>query len=106
MKRYGKYKTLQVVYNNYMTTYDKLLAFDNKLKTHQRHFQFLAIEIHKFKNILDPSFMWKTCKEENDPYSRIWRISLSIQNVNTQKYGINSSNFIGSVLWHNLPIKV
>ena len=49
MKRYNKYKTLQVVYNNYMATYDDLLALDNKLKTHQRHLQFLAIEINKLK---------------------------------------------------------
>ena len=34
-----------------MNTYE-LLAFDNKLKTHQRHLQFLAIEIYKFKNKL------------------------------------------------------
>ena len=35
-----------------MATYDDLLALENKLKTHQRHLQFLAIEIYKFKNKL------------------------------------------------------
>ena len=45
-----QYKSLQVVYNNYMATYDELLALDNKLKIHQRHLQFLAIEIYKSKN--------------------------------------------------------
>ena len=40
-----------------MATYDDLLALDNKLKTHQRHLQFLAIEIYKFKNKFNPSFM-------------------------------------------------
>ena len=38
-----------MLYNNYMATYDDLLALDNKLKTHQRHLQFLAIEINKLK---------------------------------------------------------
>ena len=32
-------------------------------------------------------------------------ISLSILNVNTQKDGINSLTFRGSVLWNSLPIK-
>ena len=32
-----QYKTLQVVYNNYMATYDELIALDNKLRIHQRH---------------------------------------------------------------------
>ena len=42
-----QYKTLLVVYNNYMATYDELLTLDNKLKIHERHFQFLAIEMYK-----------------------------------------------------------
>ena len=54
----NKYKTLQVVYNNYMATYDDLLALDNKLKTHQKYLQFLAIEIYKSKNKLNLSSMW------------------------------------------------
>ena len=101
-----QYKSLQVVYNNYMATYDELLALDNKLKIHQRHLQFLAIEIYKSKNKLNPSFMWKTYKEKNIPYSLRRGIFLSIPNANTQKYGINSLNFRGSVLWKNLPIKL
>ena len=32
-----QYKSLQVVYNTYLATYDELLALDNKLKIHQRH---------------------------------------------------------------------
>ena len=40
-----------------MVTNDDISALDNKLKTHQRHLQFLAIEISKFKNKLYPSFM-------------------------------------------------
>ena len=88
-----------------MVTYDELLALDNKLKTHQRHLQFLAIKIYKSKNNLDPSFTWKTYKEKNILYSRRRSTFLSIPNVNTQKYGINSSNFRGRVLWNNLPIK-
>ena len=93
-----QYKSLQVVYNNYMATYDELQ------KIHQRHLQFLAIEIYKSKNKLNPSFMWKTYKEKNIPYSLRRGISLFIPNANTQKYGINSLNFRGSVLWNNLPI--
>ena len=75
-----------------MATYDDdLLALDNKLKIHQRHKP-------------NPSFMRKTYKEKNLPYSLRKGISLSIPNVNTQKYGINSLNFRGSVLCNNLSI--
>ena len=60
----AQYKTLQIVYNNCVATYDELLALDNKLKIHQMHLQFLAIEIYKSKKMLNPSFMWKTYKEK------------------------------------------
>ena len=89
LKRYNKYKTLQVVYNNYTVTYDELLALDNKLKTNQSHLQFLAIEIYKSKNELNPSFMSKTYIEKIIPYSLRKGISISIPNVNSQKYAIN-----------------
>ena len=62
-----QYKTLQVVYNNYMATHNELLALDNKLKNHQRHSQFLATEMYQSKNKLNLSFMWKTYKEKKYP---------------------------------------
>ena len=40
-----QYKTLQVVYNNYVATYNELSALNKKLKIHQRHLQFLATEM-------------------------------------------------------------
>ena len=61
-----QYKSLQVVYNNYMATYDELLALDNKLKIHQRYLQFLAIEMYKSKNKLNSSFMCKTYYKEKE----------------------------------------
>ena len=49
--------------------------------------------------------MWKT-NEKNIPYSLRTVISLFIPNANSQKCGINSLNFRGSVLWNSLPIKL
>ena len=107
IKQKLQYKTLQVVYNNYMATYDELLALDNKLKIHQRHLQFLAIEIYKFKkNKLNTSFMWKTYKEKVIPYSlrRVFPPNSKLKHSEIWKK--NSLNFGGSALWNNLPIKL
>ena len=97
---------VKVVCNNYMATYYELLALDNKLKIHQRHLQFLAIEIYRSKNKYNPRFMWKTYKEKNISHLLRRAISLFIPNANTQKYGINSLNFRGSVSRNNLTIKL
>ena len=80
-----------------MSTYVELLALDNKLKIHQKHLQFLAIEMYTSKNKLSPGFMWKTYKEKNVPYLLRKGIFLFISITKTQKYGINSLNFSGSV---------
>ena len=37
-----------------MAIYDEHLAVDNKLKTHQKYLQLLAIELYKSKNELNP----------------------------------------------------
>ena len=76
-----------------MAIYDDLSALDNKLKTHHRLLMLLTIEIYKYENKRNPNFMCKTYKEKNIPYSLRRGISLSIPNVNTQKYGMNSLNF-------------
>ena len=88
-----------------MATYDELLALDNKLKTHQSHLQFLATEVYKSKNKLNPSFIWKTHQEKYIPYSRRRSTSLLNPNVNAWKYGTHLAKFRDSVLWNNLPIK-
>ena len=98
----GQYKILQVEYNNYMVTWDEPLALDDKLKIHEKKLQFLAIEIYKSKNKLNPSFIWKIPKEKNTPYSLRKDISFFDPNTQTQKYGINS----GSVLRNNRPTKL
>ena len=54
-----------------MANYDELLAFDNKLKTHQRHLHFLTIERYESKNKPKP-------RKEKEYF-------LSIANVNTQR---------------------
>ena len=78
-----------------------IILLDNKLIFHQRHLKFLAIEINKSKNRLNPSFIRKTYKEKNISYSLRRGISLLIPNASTQKYRINPLNF-RSVLWNNV----
>ena len=54
LKSCNKYKTLQVVNKNYVDKYGDVLALINKLKNHRRRLQFLALEIYKSKNTLNP----------------------------------------------------
>ena len=41
------HRTLQVVYNEYNKSYQELLQLNNIVSTHQRHLQYLALEVFK-----------------------------------------------------------
>ena len=41
------YRTLKVVYNGYDQSYEELLEMKKSAYIHQRHLQFLAIEVYK-----------------------------------------------------------
>ena len=51
-------KTLRVVYNEYEKNYKGLLADHYEIGIHQKHLQFLATEVFKSANKLNPQFMW------------------------------------------------
>ena len=56
-------RTLRAVYNEYEKNYTDLLADHDEISIHQMHLQFLAIEVFKSANKLNPQFMW--CFFEN-----------------------------------------
>ena len=60
------FRTLQVVYNNYHTSYHDLLNFSNN-SIHQRHLRFLAIEV--YKSLMNSVFMWKFLKQDPVQYN-------------------------------------
>lgn len=80
-----KYKTLEVVCNNYMAIYDELSALDNKSKIHPRYLQFSAIKVYKSRNKFNPSFTWKAYMLKNIPYSLRKGVLLLFPDANIQK---------------------
>ena len=73
---------------------------------HQRHLQFLAIEVYKSLIHLNPEFMWSYFSEKPLPYCLRNGNSLHSRHVESYRFGINSLRFRGSRLWNNLPFSV
>ena len=48
---------LRLVYTNYHSSYDELLAKDGSFRIHHRNLQRLTIEIYKFNNNLGPEIL-------------------------------------------------
>ena len=92
-------KALRLVYKDYISSFDDLLAKDNSFKIHQRNLQNLAIVIFKVK---------KSILEFNDnPYSlRNDTAYFKSTNVRTVRYGIETASFVGPRIWNSIPLKI
>ena len=51
-------RILKVVYNEYKKNYKNLLADHDEISIHQKHLQFLATDVFKSANKLNPQLMW------------------------------------------------
>ena len=83
-------RTLSVVYDDYNSTYEELLASHNDISIHQKHLKHLAIEVYKSLTNLNPEFIWPFVKNKSIPYNlrngNICILSLA----RSSHYGINS----------------
>ena len=99
-------RTLRVVYDDYNSTYEELLASHNDISIHQKHLKHLAIEVYKSLTNLNPEFMWPFFKNKPFPYNlRNRNISILLP-ARSSHYDLNSVQFQGSLIWNNLPLSV
>ena len=91
-------RTLRVVYNEHERICKDLLANHVEITFHQ----FLATEVKSW-NKLNPQFMWCFYENHEIPYNLRCGSVIKLSGTNTRKYGINSSNFRGAMLWYIIP---
>ena len=96
------YKALKVVYKS-NESYEHLLTLSNDVSIHQRHLKFLACEIFKSLNGLNPPFMGKYFLLKNNNYNLRKGSSLTLPPARSSYYGVNSINFRANLIWNNLP---
>ena len=63
----------RVVYNKYEKNYKDLFADHDEINIHQKHLQFLATEIFKSANKLNPQFIWCFFENHEIPYNLRYR---------------------------------
>ena len=62
-------RTLRVVYDDYSSTYEELLASHNDISIHQKHLKHLAVEVYKPLVNMNPEFIWPFFKTNSVPYN-------------------------------------
>jgi len=99
------HKTLKVIYKS-DDLYDDLLLRNNEVSIHQRHLRFLATEVFKSVNGLNPDFMSDYFTKKIMPYNLRRGEVLCLPKANSSYYGIHGFHFRGSILWNNLPSQI
>ena len=91
--------TLRVVYGDYSSTYEELLASHNDISIHQKHLKHLAIEVYKSLTNLNVEFMRPFFKSKSIRYSLRNRNICILPSARLQ-YGINYG--INSILYYSI----
>ena len=76
------------------------------MSIHQRHLQYLALEVFKYLMHLNPEFMWSYFNENLILSDLRKGTKVILPPVKSFRLGLNSVHFRGSILWNNLPSSI
>ena len=62
-------RALRVLYRDYDSSFDQLLARAGSVTVHQKNLQSLMIEIYKTMNHLNPSYIWEFFVKKDISYN-------------------------------------
>ena len=96
-------RALRTLLFDFNLTFDELLKKTGQLSIHCRHLQFLLIEVFKSLNKENPKFMWDIFQIKTSKYNLRAVNTLKLETPKTNKYGLNSIVFRGSLLWNYIP---
>ena len=99
------HKALKVVFNN-DDGYDELLQMKNKITIHKEQLHALICEVFKRLNYPNPEFMWSYFTFKNITDNIRNGPLLTLPDVKSTYYGINSFHSRASLLWNGLPQSV
>ena len=109
----GTRQKASLVHKNTITThdvydesYENLLNRSDEISIHQKHLQYLAIEIYKSLTKLNTGFVGNFFERNHTPYNLRRGDLLLLPPAKSIRYGVNSLAFRGSLLWNNLPPQV
>ena len=100
------HRTIEVVYNEYNKSYQELLQLNNIVSIHQRHLQYLALEVFKFLMHLNLKFMGYYFNEKPITYDLRKGTKVFLPPVKSFRLGLNSVHFRESIIWNNLPSSI
>ena len=96
-------RSLRLVYNDYVSTFEQLLEKDNSFTIHDQAIQRMCIEIFKTLNgmpsDLKDIFIRKFPNSDSN-------LDLRIPSINTEYHGKGSFRYFGPLIWNSVPNEI
>ena len=99
-------KSLRLVYNDNISSFDELLVKDNCVTIHDRNLQVLATEIFKAINDISPTIMKNIFDVKRTTYNLRSGPTLLTSNIKTVKYGMESLSYRLDKTWNLVPLSI
>ena len=80
-------RALRTIYNNFNLNLNELLVLDNGCTIHQKHLQFLMIEVFKSVNHKNPELLWELFCPKEQPYNLRNQMLVKLPTAKSTKYG-------------------
>ena len=96
-------RALRTTYNNFYLSYEELLDLDKSVTIHQKHLQYLMIEIFKSTRQENPLIVRELFQTKELPYNIRNNNLLKLPPTSSTRFGTNSLVFKGSLIWNTLP---
>ena len=99
-------RAIRFVYNDYCSTYESLLKRANLLHLSTFRLRFLAIEVYRCMNNMNPKYLNEMFTSRDCHYNLRNKDLVQQQRFKTYKFGYKSFQYYGAKLWNALPPEV
>jgi hypothetical protein len=96
-------RALRFVFNDTMSSYNQLLSRANRCTLYKDRLRYMAMEVYKSLNGLNPAYLHDCVKFKFCHYAFRDNYIVNQPRVNTVNYGLHSFRYHGAKIWNMLP---
>ena len=99
-------RSLRIVYNDYITSFEDLLKKDDSFKIQHKNIQSLAIELFKIKKETANPILCDIFPLRSIDYHLRSQTDFSVSAIITTHFDLNSLQYFASKVWNMVPLEL